>query len=249
MLFHAFTDDDVTTSHDQAMLELEAAAVDLEASSPVACDWDFDMYNLGDPLEGGGGGGAPPAGGDGDGGGGGGDPPVGGGDSGGEGGGEPPAGDDGGGEGGGGEPGAGGGDDSDQEEGVQWQVVWFVVFTLTVNDRCSVDVGQICEVVREDEGDELVVHWFVPKKRGIPRLRSQDGKGGRAPQYELTKKPDGTTVRVPDKGRESVHAACATFPTLLASTAALPQFGWNAVEIAYLLRKRRRGRRKRKKTT
>ena len=137
------------------------------------------------------------------------------------GGGEPPAGGD--------EEDAGGGGD-EQPEGVQWQVGWFVVFPLAATNPCSVDVGQIMEVVREDEGDELVVHWFTPKRRSIPRLRSQYGKGGWSPQYNLKTKNDGTKVRVPDKGRESVHAACATFPSLLASTAALPQFVWNAVQ-------------------
>ena len=61
--FFAFTGDDATTC-DQAMLELEASAVDLEASSPVACDWDLTLYNL-SPL-GGGGGGEPAAGAGGD---------------------------------------------------------------------------------------------------------------------------------------------------------------------------------------
>ena len=104
VLTDALADDDITTSCDQAMLELEAAAVDLEASSPVACDWDFTIYNLGDPLleGGGGGGGEPPAGGDESGGGGGGEPPDGRDGGGGGGGGEPPAGGDGGGGGGGG---------------------------------------------------------------------------------------------------------------------------------------------------
>lgn len=212
VLFYAFTDNDVSTSCDQAMLELEAEAVDLEASSPVPCDWDLAMYNLANPLEGGGGGGGePPAGGEG-----GGEPPIGG-----EGSGSQPPGGDGGGAGGGGDK---------ELEAVQWHVGWFVVFPLAATNPCSVDVGQIVEVVREDEGDELVVHWFTPKRRSIPRLRSQYGKGGWSPQYKLKKKADGSTVRVPDKGRESVHAACATFPTLLSSTAALPQFVWNAVE-------------------
>eukprot|EP00752_Nemacystus_decipiens_P017096 g15312.t1 len=69
---------DEATTCDQAMLELEADAVDLEASSAVPCDWDFSMYNLPPRdltlnLEGGEGGGfEPPAGG-------GGEPPAGGG--------------------------------------------------------------------------------------------------------------------------------------------------------------------------
>lgn len=160
---------------DQVMLELENSAVDLEASSPVECDWDLSLYNLpphGDGGGGGGGGGEPHAGG------GGGEPPAGGGGGegggggGGDGGGEPPAG------GGGGEPPAGSGGEGGEggggepPEGLEWQAGWFVAFPQPASNRCSVIVGKIEEVVRNDDGDELVVDWFAPKRRTMPRHRS-----------------------------------------------------------------------------
>ena len=39
----------------------------------------------------------------------------------------------------------------------------------------------------------------------------------------------GSHVHVPDKGKESVECACATFPALLSGTDFLPQFVWDAV--------------------
>jgi len=180
---------------DEAMLELEESAVDLEASSPVECDWDFRLYNL--PARGGGGGGGePPIGG------GGGDPPVGGGE---------------------------GDGDNESPEGVQWQKGWFVAFPQPASNPCSVVVGKIEEVVRNDDGDELVVKWYAPKRRTMPRRRSMYGRGGWAQDFTVQKRSDGSSVRVAETGRESVHCACATFPELLASNQGLPQFVWDAV--------------------
>ena len=137
--------------------------------------------------------------------------------------------------GGGGEPaagvggdlpaGAGGDPGGDDEPAVEWQLGWFVAFPV-VSGRQLMDVGKIVEVVRDEEGDEIVVHWFTPKK--TTQLRSKYGKGVWAQQYKLKKKADGTTVRVPDQDPESADAACATFPSFLAGTK-LPQFVWTAL--------------------
>ena len=215
------------------MLELEAEAVELETDTAKPCDWDVGLYNLGPSGEG-----QPPGGGD-SGGGGESEPPEGEGGLSGEGnGGVPPEGGMGGASGGedyvgagdgadgdGGDPSSGSGFDT-PESGVQWQVGWFVAFPLPATSRCSLVVGKIMGVVRGEEGDELKVHWYTPKRSKIPRRRSLYGKGGWSEAFKLK---SGSHVRVPDKGKESVECACATFPALLSGIDFLPQFVWDAV--------------------
>ena len=226
------------------MLELEAEAVELETDTAKPCDWDVGLYNLGPSGEGqppGGGDigeGQPPGGGD-SGGGGESEPPEGEGGPSGEGnGGVPPEGGMGGASGGedyvgagdgadgdGGDPSSGSGFDT-PESGVEWQVGWFVAFPLPATSRCSLLVGKIMGIIRGEEGDELKVLWYTPKKSKIPRRRSLYGKGGWSEAFKLKR---GSHVRVPDKGKESVECACATFPALLSGTDFLPQFVWDAV--------------------
>ena len=215
------------------MLELEAEAVELETDTAKPCDWDVGLYNLGPSGEG-----QPPGGGD-SGGGGESEPPEGEGGPSGEGnGGVPPEGGMGGASGGedyvgagdgadgdGGDPSSGSGFDT-PESGVEWQVGWFVAFPLPATSRCSLLVGKIMGIIRGEEGDELKVLWYTPKKSKIPRRRSLYGKGGWSEAFKLKR---GSHVRVPDKGKESVECACATFPALLSATDFLPQFVWDAV--------------------
>ena len=215
------------------MLELEAEAVELETDTAKPCDWDVGLYNLGPSGEG-----QPPGGGD-SGGGGESEPPEGEGGLSGEGnGGVPPEGGMGGASGGedyvgagdgadgdGGDPSSGSGFDT-PESGVEWQVGWFVAFPLPATSRCSLLVGKIMEVVRGEEGDELKVHWYTTKRSKIPRRWSLYGKGGGSEAFKLKR---GNHVRVPDKGKELVECACATFPALLSGTDFLPQFVWDAV--------------------
>ena len=215
------------------MLELEAEAVELETDTAKPCDWDVGLYNLGPSGEG-----QPPGGGD-SGGGGESEPPEGEGGPSEEGnGGVPPEGGMGGASGGedyvgagdgadgdGGDPSSGSGFDT-PESGVEWQVGWFVAFPLPATSRCSLLVGKIMGIIRGEEGDELKVHWYTPKKSKIPRRRSLYGKGGWSEAFKLKR---GSHVRVPDKGKESVECACATFPALLSGTDFLPQFVWDAV--------------------
>ena len=218
------------------MLELEAEAVELETDTAKPCDWDVGLYNLGPSGEG-----QPPGGGD-SGGGGESEPPEGEGGPSGEGnGGVPPEGGMGGASGGedyvgagdgadgdGGDPSSGSGFDT-PESGVEWQVGWFVAFPLPATSRCSLLVGKIMGIIRGEEGDELKVLWYTPKKSKIPRRRSLYGKGGWSEAFKLKR---GSHVRVPDKGKESVECACATFPALLSGTDFLPQFVWDAVAVS-----------------
>lgn len=52
--------------------------------------------------------------------------------------------------------------------------------------RFSLLVGEIEEVVRTEEGDELKVIWYTPKRRATPRIY---GKGGSSHTFNKKRYP------------------------------------------------------------
>ncbi|CAN0571529.1 unnamed protein product, partial [Ectocarpus sp. 12 AP-2014] len=117
------------------------------------------------------------------------------------------------------------GDPPSAETGLEWQVGWFVAFPQGVSNPVSVVVGKIAAIVRQEEGDEVRVHWYASKSKKAPRRRSLYGKGGLSQLYKLDK----NNKRIPDVSKELVNLACATFPSLLAGTDRLPGFIWDSV--------------------